>query len=178
MPKISDLPTAGAINPNDLFIVVDTYNFLPVTKKVTAATLVSISPVQSVAGKTGAVVISTSDIDGLAAVAASGSASDIISGTLSHERLPAATTTAPGAVVVGAGLTVINGNVAASVQSVAGKTGEVTLSLSDIGGTSSIVFSRATDTPNSTAVTNIVALSQAAYDAISTPDPNTLYVIS
>jgi hypothetical protein len=132
MPKISDLISASAVNPSDLFVFVDMAS-VPTTKKVSARTLSAIAPVQSVAGKIGAVLLTAGDVSGFAAVATSGSASDLSTGTLPIARLPAATTTTLGAVSIGSGLSVSSGAVSANVQSVAGKTGAVLLTASDVG---------------------------------------------
>jgi hypothetical protein len=59
--KITDLPATFSINPSDLFVVVD-LSGLPTTKKINAATLAALSPVQSVAGKTGTVNLEIADI--------------------------------------------------------------------------------------------------------------------
>ena len=134
-------------------------------------------PVASVAGKTGTVLLAAGDVTGLAAVATSGSASDLSTGTLASARLPAATTSTLGAVSVGTGLSVTAGAVSANVQSVAGKTGAVTLALTDISGADNIVFSKISGITGATAIANIVTLSQAQYDALLTPDATTLYVI-
>lgn len=84
------------------------------------------------------------------------------------------------------------------VQSVAGKTGIVTLTKSDVGLNNvdnttdankpvSIAQQSALDgkvssntgvVPNSVSITNIVSISQANYDALVTKDSSTLYVIS
>lgn len=72
-------------------------------------------------------------ITGLAAVATSGSASDLSAGLVPVARLPAATTTTAGAVVIGSGLSVASGTVSAAVTSVASRTGAVTLTASDVG---------------------------------------------
>lgn len=77
--------------------------------------------------------------DSLSTVATSGSAADLSSGTLQSERLPKATTSAAGAMVVGSGLSVDDGTVNASVTSVAGRTGVVTLTSSDIGGLNTLL---------------------------------------
>jgi hypothetical protein len=84
------------------------------------------APVQSVAGRTGTITLahlgssgtasSTTFLRGDGAWAAAGStnAGDITSGTLAAARLPLATTTAAGAVIVGNGLSVTDGVLAAS----------------------------------------------------------------
>ena len=86
-----------------------------------------------------------STITGLASVATSGSAADLSTGTIPAARLPAATTTTSGAVVVGTGLSVSAGTVSANVTTVAGRTGAVVLSSSDVSG---LATSATTDTTN------------------------------
>jgi hypothetical protein len=71
----------------------------------------------------------------------------------------------------------------APVQTVASRTGAVTLTASDITDFAAAVTaalpltSNATGTPGATAVTNILAISQADYDALVTKNETTLYVI-
>lgn len=74
----------------------------------------SSSPVQSVAGRTGAITLTQADVSGLAAIASSGSASDLASGTVPVARLPIATSTAAGAVQVGSGLSISSGVLSAT----------------------------------------------------------------
>jgi hypothetical protein len=61
MPKISGLPTATAVLPSDFIVVVDNAA-VPETKKATANLLSALAPVQTVAGRIGAVVLSSSDV--------------------------------------------------------------------------------------------------------------------
>lgn len=78
------------------------------------------APVQSVAGRTGAVVLV---------------ADDITAGTIDRGRLPVATTKANGVVQASSGLSVDgSGHLTANVRSVAGRTGDVTLSGGDVSG--------------------------------------------
>jgi hypothetical protein len=67
------------------------------------------APVQSVAGRTGTITISSSDVSGLVSIATSGSASDLSAGTVPTTRLPIATDTTAGAIKVGTGLAIANG---------------------------------------------------------------------
>jgi hypothetical protein len=64
--KISDLPATFVVNPADLFVVVD-LSSVPTTKKIAAAYLGTLAPVQSVAGKTGDVELEIADVTGLQA---------------------------------------------------------------------------------------------------------------
>ena len=58
--------------------------------------------------------------------------------TVTSSQLPAATVSALGGVIVGSGLSVSSGTVSANVTSVAGRTGAVTLSSSDVSGLGSL----------------------------------------
>lgn len=62
--KITELPSASAVNDTDLFVVVDVTS-TPTTKKVTAALVAAAAPVQSVAGRQGDVTLAVADISGL-----------------------------------------------------------------------------------------------------------------
>ncbi len=63
---LTDLPSpAGA----DIMAIVDDVSGTPTTKKVTATNLMSLAPVQSVAGHTGTVTLSNTDISGLGTAA-------------------------------------------------------------------------------------------------------------
>lgn len=87
----------------------------------TTARAAAAAPVQSVAGRTGTITLaqlgssgtasSTTFLRGDGAWAAAGSndASALTTGTVASARLPLATTTAAGAVIVGSGLTISNG---------------------------------------------------------------------
>ena len=60
--QLTDLPSpAGA----DILAIVDDVAGTPTTKKVTATNLMTLAPVQSVAGRTGTVTLSNTDISGL-----------------------------------------------------------------------------------------------------------------
>jgi len=67
---LNNLPSpAGA----DILPIVDDVAGTPTTKKVTATNLMTLAPVQSVAGRTGTVTLSNSDISGLGTAATSAS---------------------------------------------------------------------------------------------------------
>ena len=64
--ELTDLPSpAGA----DIMAIVDDVSGTPTTKKVTATNLMSLAPVQTVAGRTGTVTLSNTDISGLGTAA-------------------------------------------------------------------------------------------------------------
>jgi hypothetical protein len=63
----------------------------------------------------------------------------------------------------------------AIVSSVAGRTGAVTLTASDVSG---VVPSTTTGITGAAAITNIVSLTQSQYDALSSKSATTLYIIS
>lgn len=73
----------------------------------------------------------------------------------SSYTLPNATTSTLGGVIVGSGLNVSSGTISAAVTSVAGRTGAVTISASDVSGlgslatASSVAYSSLTGTPTS-----------------------------
>jgi hypothetical protein len=98
--------------------------------------------VTSVAGRTGDVVLTTADISGYTAPVVTSVAGRTGAVTLTTSDitnysayvLPNATTTTLGGVIVGAGLGVSSGTITANVTSVAGRTGAVTLTTTDISG--------------------------------------------
>jgi len=100
-------------------------------------------------------------------------ASAISTGSLASARLPLSTTTAAGIVTVGSGLSVSSGTLSANVTTVQGRSGAVTIVAADLTAVTSI-----TTGTTATAVLNIIALSSAAYSAISSKSTTTLYVIS
>lgn len=69
--------------------------------------------------------------------------------------------------------TTARASAAAPVQSVAGRTGNVTLTFSDIGGGSPVLKNTGDTTP----VNTLRALTQAEYDALTPKDANTIYFI-
>jgi hypothetical protein len=70
----------------------------------------------------------------------------------------------------------IAGYSAGGVTSVAGKTGVVTLTTADIGGLQNAVYSTTTGLTGATSLANIIQITQAGYNAL-TPQTNTLYII-
>jgi hypothetical protein len=61
------------------------------------------------------------------------------------------------------------------VSSVAGRTGAVTLTSADVSG---VVPSTTSGITGAAAITNMVSLTQAQYDALSSKSATTLYIIS
>jgi len=70
--KISELPSLTTPASGDQIAVVDVSG-TPTTKKVTANNLMTLAPVQSVAGRTGTVTLSNTDISGLGSAATTAS---------------------------------------------------------------------------------------------------------
>ena len=135
------------------------------------------APVQSVAGKTGAVTLSASDISGLATVATTGAYSDL-SGkpTLGTAAALDVGTTALKVVQLDASakLPAVDGSQltnlpTAPVTSVAGKTGAVTLSASDISGLATVATSGAYSDLSGKPTLASVATSGAYADVSGTP---------
>lgn len=75
---------------------------------------------------------------------------------------------------VGAGLVTTDGTLYAAVQSVAGRTGTITLTNADVSG---VVASNTTGITGSDAITNMVSLTAAEYAALGSKSVSTLYVI-
>ena len=67
--KITELTNLATPVGADVLPIVDDVAGTPVTKKVTATNLMSLAPVQSVAGQTGTVTLSNTDISGLGTAA-------------------------------------------------------------------------------------------------------------
>ena len=86
--KISQLPSLTTPASGDQIAVVDVSG-TPTTKRVTANNLMTLAPVQSVAGRTGTVTLSNTDISGLgsAATAASTDYATAAQGTLADSAL-------------------------------------------------------------------------------------------
>jgi len=135
------------------------------------------APVQSVAGKTGAVTLSASDISGLATVATTGAYSDL-SGkpTLGTAAALDVGTIALKVVQLDASakLPAVDGSQltnlpSAPVTSVAGKTGAVTLSASDISGLATVATTGAYSDLSGKPTLATVATSGAYADLSGTP---------
>jgi len=139
--KISELPSLTTPASGDQIAVVDVSG-TPTTKRVTANNLMTLAPVQSVAGRTGTVTLSDTDISGLgtAATTASTDYATAAQGTLADSA------TQPGDNIS----TLTNDSnfidsSGAPVQSVAGRTGTVTVDAGDLtdgdfGGTAILGF--------------------------------------
>ncbi len=128
--KISELPSLTTPASGDQIAVVDVSG-TPTTKKVTANNLMTLAPVQSVAGRTGTVALSNTDISGLGSAAT----------TASTDYATAAQgATADSATQPSDNISTLNNDSnfidssGAPVQSVAGRTGTVTLSNTDVSG--------------------------------------------
>ena len=67
--KITELTEETSPAGADILALVDDVSGTPTTKKVTAANLMTLAPVQSVAGRDGAVTLSNTDISGLGTAA-------------------------------------------------------------------------------------------------------------
>lgn len=67
--KITDLTNLATPVGADVLAIVDDVAVTPTTKKVTATNLMTLAPVQSVAGRTGTVTLSNTDISGLGTAA-------------------------------------------------------------------------------------------------------------
>jgi hypothetical protein len=185
MPKISGLPTATVVSPSDFLVVVDNAA-IPETKKVTANLLSTLAPVQTVAGRIGAVVLSSSDVgldnvnntaDADKPVSTAQSTADTAVQNYAVQRANHTGTQNAATISDFATAAALYG----PVTSVAGKTGAVTIGTADVSGLDTLlaktVYSDNAGISGATAILNIVTLTQAAYDAIVTPQPTTLYVI-
>jgi hypothetical protein len=153
---LSGLPTLGTAAALDVGTTALKVVQLDASAKLPAVdgsqlTNLPAAPVTSVAGRTGAVTLSASDISGLATVATSGAYTDL-SGTPSLGTAAALDvgTTALKVVQLDASakLPAVDGSQltnlpAAPVTSVAGRTGAVTLSASDISGLATVATSGA-----------------------------------
>ena len=67
--KITELSNLATPNGADVLAIVDDIAGTATTKKVTATNLMTLAPVQSVAGRTGTVTLSNTDISGLGTAA-------------------------------------------------------------------------------------------------------------
>ena len=128
--KISELPSLTTPASGDQIAVVDVSG-TPTTKRVTANNLMTLAPVQSVAGRTGTVTLSDTDISGLGSAATTDS---------TDYATAAQGTLADSATQPGDNISTLTNNSnfidssGAPVQSVAGRTGTVTLSNTDVSG--------------------------------------------
>ena len=117
MPSISNLQSLTTASDNIIFPVVDVNATPDTTKKATFGQFRSYIEnsvsVKSVAGKTGTVVLSYSDISGLSTVAHSGVFTDL-SGRPSTYPVATATNTVLGGVKIGSGINISNGVISVS----------------------------------------------------------------
>ena len=67
--KFTDLDNLSTPAGDDVMAIVDDVAGTPTTKKVTATNLMTLAPVQSVAGRTGTVTLSNTDVSGLGTLA-------------------------------------------------------------------------------------------------------------
>jgi len=82
--KLTDLDNLASPAGADILAIVDDVAGTATTKKVTATNLMALAPVQSVAGRTGAVTLSNTDISGLGSLATQNSVvSEVITKTAS-----------------------------------------------------------------------------------------------
>lgn len=185
MPKISGLPSATTVSPTDFIVLVDN-SAVPETKKAQASTLSALAPVQTVAGRIGTVVLNSSDVglgsvdntaDSVKPVSTAQAAADTAVQNYAIQRANHTGTQNADTIADFAAAAALYG----PVTSVASKTGAVTLGTADVSGLDTLlsktVYSDSSGISGATAISNIVALTQAAYDAIVTPQATTLYVI-
>lgn len=71
--KITELPSEASPSNDDVLAIVNDPSGTPETRQVTANNLMGLAPVQSVAGRTGAVTLSDTDISGLGTAATTAS---------------------------------------------------------------------------------------------------------
>ena len=153
--KFTELDNLATPVGADVIAIVDDVAGTPTTKKVTATNLMTLAPVQSVAGRTGTVTLSNTDISGLGsaattastdyATAAQGATAD--SATQPSDNI--STLTNDSNFIDSSG---------APVQSVAGRTGTVTVDAGDLtdgdfGGTAILGFDASINDQTGTAYT-------------------------
>ena len=185
MPKISGLPNASTVSPTDFIVLVDN-SAVPETKKVTANLLSTLAPVQTVAGRIGAVVLDSDDVglgnvnntaDADKPVSTAQATADTAVQTYAVDRANHTGTQNADTIADFATAAALYG----PVTSVAGKTGVVTLGTADISGLDTLlaktVYSDDSGISGAAQILNIVTLTQAAYNSISAPQATTLYVI-
>ena len=104
----------------------------------TTARAAAAAPVQQVAGRTGSITLTSSDIGGLgplATLTTSGTASSstYLRGDGQWTAVSSGTT-----YTAGSGITIASGTISAAVTQVAGRTGSITLTASDVSGLSTV----------------------------------------
>jgi hypothetical protein len=131
------------------------------------------SEVLSVFGRTGAVVLQSSDLVTAWGTQAAntflaapiGSSGAVAFRTLDPTDLPLASSTAAGAVTAGAGLTVTAGVITANVLTVAGRTGNVVLAVTDVSGAAPLASPALTGTPTAPTASTSTNTTQVATTA-------------
>ena len=126
--KISELPSLTTPASGDQIAVVDVSG-TPITKKVTATNLMTLAPVQTVAGRTGTVTLSNTDVSGL------GTAALLNSGTSNGNVVVLDSTGLPA--VDGSQLTGISSAVDGTAVTSTGETGATKFLREDGDGTCS-----------------------------------------
>lgn len=143
--KFTDLDNLATPAGADVIAIVDDVAGTPTTKKVTATNLMTLAPVQSVAGRTGTVTLSNTDVSGL------GTAALLDSGTSNGNVVVLDATGLPA--VDGSQLTGISSAVDGSAVTSTGETGGVKFLREDGDGTCSFQLPTAdVDGPLTTAL--------------------------
>ena len=187
--KISSLVNLSAPVAQDVLPLVDISDTITsgkatgTTKKVTIANLMSLSPVQSVAGRAGAVTLANTDVSGSASSVSLATDKASLTGLINARATGAQGTLADSATQPGDNISTLTNNsnfitsAGSPVQSVAGQTGAVSLANTDITGSASSV-SLATDKASLTSLINLRALTSSLGTA-STKDvgPNANNVV-
>jgi hypothetical protein len=173
--KITELTELTTPAGADIVAIVDDVAGTPTTKKVTATNLMTLAPVQSVAGQTGTVTLSNTDISGLgtAATADTGTSANNVVQLDGTAKLPA---------VDGSQLTGISTDVEGTAVLSTGETGGVKFLREDGDGTCSWQTATAdVATPlnealRGTANPHIGAFPNQPFNALDNPDKSVMVV--